>query len=90
MDRRASAFVVSMVREAVQSLESARLALDWASTSAEDQELARATRQAVAEALQLASVAQSRAVRLARVASVQAEAAATAVAQALLRGDLEP
>lgn len=90
MDRRASAFVVSMVREAVQSLDSARLALEWAATSAEDQELARATRQAVAEALQLATVAQRRAVRLARVASVQAEAAAMAATQAALRGDLEP
>ncbi len=30
MDRRAAAFVVSMVREAVQSLDSARLALEFA------------------------------------------------------------
>lgn len=83
MDRKAISFVASMVREAVLSLDSARLGLEWAATSEPDRELVRALRQAAAEALQLAIQAEKKAARLERVVSVQA--LATAQVQASLR-----
>ena len=88
MDRKAIAFVASMVREAVLSLDSARQGLEWAATSEPDRELGRALRQATAEALQLALQAEKKAARLERVVSVQALAAAQ-VQASLQDGDEE-
>lgn len=88
MDRKAISFVASMVREAVLSLDSARLGLEWAATSEPDRELVRAVRQATAEALALAIQAEKKAARLERVCSVQALAAAQ-VQASLQDGDEE-
>lgn len=88
MDRKAIAFVASMVREAVLSLDSARLGLEWAATSEPDRELVRALRQATAEALGMALQAEKKVARLERVVSVQALAAAQ-VQASLKDGDEE-
>ena len=88
MDRKAIAFVASMVREAVLSLDSARLGLEWAATSEPDRELVRALRQATAEALGMALQAEKKVARLERVVSVQALAAAQ-VRASLKDGDEE-
>lgn len=89
MDRKAIAFVATMVREAVLSLDSARLGLEWAATSEPDRELVRALRQATAEALVLATQAEKKAVRLDRVVSVQELAAAQVRASSQEAGDEE-
>lgn len=89
MDRKAIAFVVSMVQEAVASLDAARLGLEWAATSEPDRDLVRATRQATAEALQQAILAEKKAARLERVVLAQAMAAAQVRASSQEAGDEE-